>query len=156
MITFEPIGHILLEENRFFLELKPEFWPAVEGLEEFSHLQVFWHFNLYDTAENRRVLQCQKPYRNGPDSVGVFATRSPLRPNPMALTPCALIGIDKARHRLELNYIDAENNTPVLDIKPYEASLDRVRDIRSPKWASHWPQWYEESGEFDWSQEFNF
>jgi len=44
----------------------------------------------------------------------------------------------------------------VIDIKPYHPAVDRVKNVSTPSWCSHWPQWYEESGDFNWTDEFNF
>jgi tRNA (Thr-GGU) A37 N-methylase len=55
-----------------------------------------------------------------------------------------------------LAFIDAEDGTPVLDIKPYTPSLDRVENPIVPKWCAHWPKSVESSGSFDWSSVFNF
>lgn len=53
-------------------------------------------------------------------------------------------------------YIDANDGTPVLDIKPYTPGLDRVEKPGVPDWCCHWPESLEESGEFNWENEFNF
>lgn len=55
-----------------------------------------------------------------------------------------------------LAYIDADNGTPVIDIKPYTPSLERVENPSLPEWCSNWPNNVEESGDFDWSTVFNF
>ena len=55
-----------------------------------------------------------------------------------------------------LAYIDAENGTPVLDVKPYTPSLDRVERPDVPGWCAHWPKSAEASGDFDWEKVFNF
>lgn len=155
-VTFNPIGKVIIENGRYYVELDEKYFEAMLGLEEFSHIQVLCWFNLYDSPESRNYLVLDKPYKTGPDQIGVFATRSPVRPNPIALSACALIGLNKDNRRLEVAYIDAENETPVLDIKPYEPSEDAVRDVVMPAWCRHWPKCLEESAAFDWSKEFNF
>jgi hypothetical protein len=47
-------------------------------------------------------------------------------------------------------FMDAEDGTPILDIKPYHPSVDRIREVRVPAWCATWPQWYEDSATFDW------
>lgn len=47
-----------------------------------------------------------------------------------------------------------DDQTPVIDIKPYHPATDRVKDVRVPDWCSHWPQYYEENETFDWQAEF--
>ena len=155
-VAFNPIGTVKTEDGRYYIELEPQYTDAVLGLEEFSHIMVLWWCNLYDSPEARGYLVLDKPYKKGPDKIGVLATRSPVRPNPIGLSACVLAGVDRVRRRLELGYIDAENGTPVLDIKPYETADDTVRDVVMPPWCAHWPKCLEESGAFDWSGEFNF
>ena len=88
--------------------------------------------------------------------MGVFATRSPARPNPIALTTSEIINIDFTNGMIRVTFIDANDNTPVLDIKPYTPSFDRVETPGVPVWCSEWPKSTEASGCFDWGQVFNF
>ena len=88
--------------------------------------------------------------------MGLFATRSPVRPNPLALTTVHVLRIDYAKGLIQIDYIDANDGTPVLDIKPYTPSLDRVETPAVPEWCSHWPKSLEESETFAWEDEFNF
>lgn len=76
--------------------------------------------------------------------------------NPIALTAVQVIHIDHEKGILQLAYIDADDGTPVLDIKPYTPSIDRIEKPEVPEWCRHWPMSAEESGDFDWSAEFNF
>jgi len=154
-VLFEPIGRVTHENGRCYIRLKEEVFAAAQGLEEFSHIQVVWWFNLYDSAETRTCCVIDKPYRSGPESIGVLATRGPVRPNPIAITACEILRLDRGKHSVEVAYIDAENDTTVLDIKPYHPSADRVRDAKVPGWCAHWPGCLEDSGDFDWSREFN-
>jgi len=55
-----------------------------------------------------------------------------------------------------LYYVDAFDGTQVIDLKPYTPSIDRIENPGTPKWCSHWPKSYDESGDFDWDAEFNF
>ena len=88
--------------------------------------------------------------------MGIFATRSPVRPNPIALSTVEVTHINYEQGIIHIPYIDADHNTPVLDIKPYTPSLDRVENPRVPEWCSHWPKSLEESEQFPWEEEFNF
>ncbi|MCP4177093.1 MAG: tRNA (N6-threonylcarbamoyladenosine(37)-N6)-methyltransferase TrmO, partial [bacterium] len=97
-----------------------------------------------------------KPYKKGPDKVGVFATRSPVRPNPIALSLIYIINIDYDKGLIYIPYIDADIGTPVLDLKPYHLSTDNPASVSVPEWCSHWPKSIEQSGEFNWEAEFNF
>ena len=66
----------------------------------------------------------------------MLATRGPVRPNPIAVTACGLLAVDKHSGRIEVNYLDAEPGTPVLDIKPYHPSSDRIQDVVMPAWCA--------------------
>ena len=156
LVTFNPIGTVKIEDGRYYIELKEKYFEATLGLDEFSHIHVIWWFNLYDSAESRNYFVMDKPYTNGPEKLGVLASRSPIRPNPIAVTVSPLITLDKEKHRLEIGYIDAEGGTPILDIKPYHPSEDKVRDVVMPVWCRHWPDCIEANDGFDWSKEFNF
>lgn len=52
-------------------------------------------------------------------------------------------------------YSDAEDGSPVINIKPYHPAVDRVKDVVTPAWCSHRPKWNENSGDFNWADEFN-
>jgi tRNA (Thr-GGU) A37 N-methylase len=88
--------------------------------------------------------------------MGIFATRSPVRPNPIALSTSQIIHINHNKGIIQVAYIDANDGSPVLDIKPYTPSLDRVEAPGVPEWCHHWPMSIEQSGAFDWENEFNF
>lgn len=150
--TINAIGHIRAGEEGFYLEIAPEYWPALNGLDGFGHINVLWWLHLY--AEYREVLECDRPYKHAPDKVGIFATRAPVRPNPIALTTVAVMHIDHEQGRVYIPYIDAEDGSPILDIKPYHPCEDRVRDVKLPAWCAHWPQWVEDGEDFDWAAEF--
>lgn len=156
MVTFNPIGKVVRVEGRYYIELDAKYKDAALGLDEYSHIWAVWWFNLYDSEETRNCFTVDKPYKNGPEKVGVLSTRGSVRPNPVAITACAILGFDKHRGMIEVDWIEAEEGTPVLDLKPYHPSEDRVRDVMMPDWCAHWPKWREDSGDFDWGAEFNF
>ncbi len=151
-----PIGKIRVNETGMFIELESKYVPALQALDGFSHLNVIWWFSNTDREEMREVLEAPQPYKKAPEVMGIFATRSPIRPNPIALTAVQIIHIDYQASRIQIAYIDADDHTPVLDIKPYTPSLDRVENPVVPQWCSHWPKSLEESADFDWENEFNF
>lgn len=151
-----PIGKIKVREKGTFVELKDKYTSALKGLEGFSHLNVICWFDGSDNDEARNILEVPAPYKKAPQTMGIFATRSPVRPNPIALSAAQILNIDHKKGIIEIAYIDAEDNTPVIDIKPYTPSLDRVETPCVPEWCSHWPKSCEESGYFNWENEFNF
>ena len=150
------IGKVNVNEKGMFIELEQKYVPALKALDGFSHLNVIWWFSDFDSADARNILEAPKPYKKGPDAMGIFATRSPVRPNPIALSTAQVISIDYESGIIQVAYIDANNGTPVLDIKPYTPSLDRVEKPGVPAWCKHWPASTEQSGNFNWENEFNF
>ena len=150
------IGYVRNSDSGARIELLPEYAPALAGLEEFSHAMVVWWCHLLDSDEYRSIVSAGKPYVNGPDGLGIFATRSPVRPNPIAFSPAMITGHDVENGVIETPFLDAEDGSPVLDIKPYSPSIDRVRNATTPAWCSHWPATYEENEVFDWDAEFAF
>ena len=90
------------------LEILPEFEPGLTDIEGFSHLIVVWVFNRSEGYE-----LCGKPPCDD-RAHGVFATRSPRRPNPVALTTVELLG--REGPRLRVRGVDMLDGTPILDI----------------------------------------
>ena len=101
-------------------------------------------------------MEAEQPYKNAPGIMGIFATRSPARPNPLALTAAEVLQLDLKKGIIRIDYTDANDGTPVLDIKPYTPSMDRVESPKVPEWCGHWPKSREESADFAWENEFNF
>lgn len=154
--SIKSIGIVKADGEGFRIELEKEYAPAMAGLEGFSHLNILWWFSDCDTYVARSTLQEQSPYKSAPPILGTFATRSPMRPNPIALSCVAVTYIDAANATVGIAYTDANDGTPILDIKPYTPSLDRVEQPQTPEWCADWPKSYEASGIFDWEAEFNF
>jgi tRNA-Thr(GGU) m(6)t(6)A37 methyltransferase TsaA len=97
------------------LEVLPEFEAGLQDVEGFSHLYVLWVFDRSGRCE----LVGQPPSDDRPH--GVFATRSPYRPNPLGLTVVELLRREGAR--LHVRGVDMLDGTPVLDLKPYLSSV---------------------------------
>lgn len=96
---------------------------AREGLEGFSHLWVTFLFDQVPESETR--LRVRPPRLGGNDKVGVFATRSPFRPNRIGLSVCA---IETVFPTLRIQGVDIVDGTPILDIRPYVPYVDSVPD----------------------------
>src|SRR3954454_5756744 len=110
-----PKGPGTRHEANGVLEILPEFEVGLTHIEDFSHLFVIWVFNRSDGFE----LLGAPPGEETPH--GVFATRSPFRPNPIALTVVELLRRDGAS--LHVHGVDMLDGTPILDIKPYMSSI---------------------------------
>ena len=145
-VTFQmhPIGHVRSNGDRSHLEILEPYRPAMEALDRFSHVIVVWWANQLDTEEARNLMQCMPPYADG-EITGVFACRSPYRPNPVALSVCEMISVDAANGLIPVQYIDAEDGTPIVDLKAYFPVSDRVRQARVPEWCQDWPEWVEDA-----------
>ncbi|MDO5291804.1 MAG: SAM-dependent methyltransferase [bacterium] len=151
-----PIGTLSVSDSEAKIRIEKQYLAAITGLEGFGNLQVLWWFDHCDTFTCRSHLTEQKPYVHGPEVLGTFATRSPMRPNPIALSCVEITYVDLEQGIIGISYIDALDESPVLDIKPYTPSLDRVEKPEVPDWCRHWPDSVETSGDFDWINEFNF
>lgn len=152
----KPIGKVRVSAEGMFVEVDKQYIPALKELDGFSHLHIVWWFSKCDNEKARKVLTIHGPYKKAPAIMGTFATRSPERPNPVALSTVQLSYIDHVNGTIRLAYIDANDGSPVIDLKPYTPSLDRVERPDVPAWCGHWPKSLESSGAFDWETEFNF
>jgi tRNA-Thr(GGU) m(6)t(6)A37 methyltransferase TsaA len=103
---------------------------ALEGVENFSHLFVlFW---LHETSdEDRKRMKVHPRGRADMPLLGIFATRTPHRPNPIGLTRVKLLKIED--NVLTVQGLDAYHGTPILDIKPLD-SWDTTEDFKVPEW----------------------
>lgn len=154
--TVKSIGKVRVDDIGMRIELKKEFIPALTNIEGFGYINVLWWFDQSDYLDSRSKLVEKSPYKDSPDTLGTFATRSPERPNPIGLTCVYVTYLDCENGIIGLAFIDAEDGTPVLDIKPYTPSFDRVENPIVPRWCETWPENVETSGDFDWSTVFNF
>jgi tRNA-Thr(GGU) m(6)t(6)A37 methyltransferase TsaA len=102
------------------VELDPRWIEGLKGLDSVSHVIVLYWM---DKARRDLVFQAPRDYR---ERRGTFALRSPVRPNPIALSVARLLRIDG--NMLSIVGIDCVDDTPLLDIKPYFASTDSVPD----------------------------
>lgn len=115
--SMSPVGWVRKAGGKTFIEIEPRYRAALLGVDELSSLWVFWWFDRNDSPEQRAILQVHP--RGNPDNPlrGVFATRSPLRPNLIALTQVKVVAV--RGNLIEIDAIDAFADTPVLDLKPY-------------------------------------
>jgi len=130
--TLYNIGRIHNRDDSAWIEVESPYRDAMMGLEAFSHIQVLYWFHENDTLEGRNVLQVH-PCRNLDNPLtGVFATHSPMRPNLIALTLCRILKIDDLT--IFIDAIDAQDGSPLLDIKSYFPSDTGENEVVVPKW----------------------
>lgn len=142
LISLQPIGWVESPrkeiEDDFWggmlskLHLDPEqFQPeALEGLKEFSHLYVLFYMNQV----TKKVQGARRP-RNNPDwpEVGIFAQRAKNRPNPIGLTCCKVVEVENLTITVEA--LDAIDQSPLLDLKPYMKEYGPEGRIFQPLWS---------------------
>lgn len=146
--TFHAIGRVCSPlKEKFGLPRQPALVPelqaqieilppydrdeAFKGLDGYSHI---WLMAVFHLAQREQWSATVRPPRLGGNMrVGVFASRAPYRPNPVALSLCALHGINRHEGRLQLSVsgCDLVDGTPVIDIKPYLPYADSVESARA-------------------------
>jgi tRNA-Thr(GGU) m(6)t(6)A37 methyltransferase TsaA len=131
-ICLNPVGVVKKQGQRAWLEIKPEYAPALKGLEGFSHLWVFYWFHENDTPEERRTLQTHPRRDPANPLTGVFACRAPVRPNLIGFTACRIVKVEG--NVVEVADLDARDHTPILDLKPYIPNGDSIPEARTPEW----------------------
>ncbi len=139
------IGQVRREDGIIYLEILPDYHSALLELDHFSHLIVFGWIEQEVFPGYREVLTTRPPYAQEHLS-GVFATRSPFRPNPILCTVCKIETIDYTTGIVQIQDIDMFDETPIIDIKAYFPVTDRVRQAEIPAWLSGWPAWFPEEG----------
>ena len=112
----------LVEELRSTIVFEPEFRnpDTLRGIEDFSHLWLIWQFSEAVRAEWSPTVR--PPRLGGNTRIGVFATRSPFRPNSLGLSSVKLLGVEHTKEYgtvLHVGGADLMDGTPIFDIKPY-------------------------------------
>jgi len=136
MVDYEPIGYVRSpyeeeapfqprpDDAAFAVELEPEYADGLDDLGSFTYAYVL--FDLHRVEEYD--LSVTPPWRDD-DSVGLFATRAPRRPNGIGLSVVRILDVGDGR--IEISAIDAFDGTPVLDVKPYVDGLDAKGDANT-------------------------
>ncbi len=132
--TIKPIGYVRRIENSNYLEIFPKYWDATTHLDLFSHAIVLWWIDGMDTPETRSTVLANPPKNKGPIPSGVFSCRSPARPNPIGITIVKILALEKGDTRIKIDHMDANDGSPIVDIKPYLPSSDRVENAQVAPW----------------------
>ena len=152
-IAINVIGSVL-QKDGYAIKVNSGYRKALSGLREFSHVMVLWVFDK--AGWDGKTMVMPPPYKKLKHDIGIFATRSPFRPNPIAVSTCRILSVDEEEGLVFVDWIDAADKSPVADLKPYHPSEDIARDVSMPSWCTHWPSCREESADFDWEGEFTF
>ena len=132
-ICMNPVGIVIKQGQRAWLEISPEYTPGLKGLQDFSHLWVFYWFHGNDNPEERRTLQVHPRRDPANPLTGVFACRAPERPNLIGFTACRIIKVEG--NLVEVADLDARDGTPILDLKPYIPKGDSIPEATAPEWV---------------------
>jgi len=120
------VSKIELNGRRFSQE-------SMAGLQDFSHIQVVFYFHLVSPEEIQSGARHPGSRTDWP-KVGIFAQRTRLRPNRLGVSTCRLLRVDGLS--LSVLDLDAVDETPVIDLKPYVLEFGPKGDVRQPAWAS--------------------
>lgn len=142
IITINPIGYIRTEVEQkeiparrrdmiSQIKMKPEFIEAITGLDEYSHIFVLFWMHQVNQNEYQNIIHPRG--RSDLPLRGCLASRGRNHPNPVGLSVAELLELNG--DTLTVKKLDGFDNTPVIDIKPYD-DYDRVLDPRVPEW---WP-----------------
>jgi tRNA (adenine37-N6)-methyltransferase len=117
---------IVIDENQFTEDV-------LYGLEEFSHLEVIFHFHKVET---NKIEKGARHPRNNPDwpKVGIFSQRGKNRPNLLGMSTCKLLKVEGLTVTVE--GLDAIDGTPVIDLKPYMKEFAPREETKQPDWST--------------------
>ncbi len=131
-VTFEAKGLFKHIGGKGTLLMNNE-WKNKKAIKDYA--RVFWWFNQFEAKRYRNTLVCQPPYENAPRS-GIFATRSPVRLNPIASTVVKIV--DVQGNQFTVDGFDGFDNSVILDIIPYDPEKENIENAVIPEWLSHW------------------
>ena len=130
-VKTEAVGKEVRDKNVISqIVFREELIEALDGIEEFSHLFVLFWLHKIELKE-RDIMKVRPRGRSDMPLLGIFATRTPHRPNPIGLTRVKLLNVES--NVVTVQGLDAFNGTPVLDIKPFD-NWDTTEDFKVADW----------------------
>jgi tRNA-Thr(GGU) m(6)t(6)A37 methyltransferase TsaA len=143
-INLTPIGrvvsdieyrsHVKWETITSEVVIAPQWVEALDGIDSFSHILIVFYLHKV-SGESRSRLKVHPQGRKELPLTGVFATRSPVRPNPIGVTVVKLL--ERRENVLKVLGLDAYDGTPVLDVKPYLGREDWLKEATMPDWLPY-------------------
>ena len=140
-INLAPIGrvingveypnHVKWETITSEVVIAPQLVEALDGIDGFSHIVIIFYLDKVD-EDRHSLLKVHPENKEELPLVGVFATRSPVRPNPIGITAVKLL--EREENVLKVLGLDAYDGTPVLDVKPYLRRGDLIEEAATPDW----------------------
>lgn len=136
--TGENIGTYVFRNHKQYLKVNLDNVgnDQLEMIKNRMFIRVIWWFHRFDKADFRRTRVCQPPYNDAPKT-GVFATRSPVRPNPIASTIVKVNSVDVVNGYIEVEGFDGFENSPFIQLMGYSKE-DIVSDVSVPSWVANW------------------
>jgi len=127
------IGNVeSVKDNLSKIKIYEEYIEGLYRLSIFSHIIILYWFHNRDNEKDRSVLRVIPKMHKGAPEIGVFTSRSPSRPNPIGLCVTELSLIEGCV--LNVKGLDAEEGSPIIDIKPYLPRSDSVSIARVPNY----------------------
>ncbi|TKB10450.1 tRNA (N6-threonylcarbamoyladenosine(37)-N6)-methyltransferase TrmO [Desulforhopalus sp. IMCC35007] len=124
-------NHQRIKETVCDLVIAKEWQELLDGIEEFSHALVLYWPHLLDT-DRRRIKKVHPMGRKDLPLTGIFATRSPARPNPILVSVVKIV--EREKNILRVVGLEAVDGSPVLDIKPHVKSYDTLENPKLAPW----------------------
>jgi tRNA (adenine37-N6)-methyltransferase len=131
--SIQPVGKVVKRSGKTMLEIFPAFKDGLLGLDGFSHVQVYYWFDRNDSPDKRATLRVHPRGDKANPLTGVFATRSPVRPNLIGYSVCRIRSVEG--NKIIIENIDAFDGSPIIDLKPYMPASDCVPDASVPDWV---------------------
>ena len=149
MIQFNPIGVVKSPVTKMSqgnwgnvqseIQLNSDYMQGLKGLEAFSHVMVVFYMDRAAFSHSEHILRRPRGQEGMPE-IGVFAQRTKYRPNPIGITSVELLSV--VDNVITVRGLDALNDTPVLDLKPYMPIFDKVEDVKLPDWSDQFKEGY--------------
>ena len=138
----KPIGQFLNTQTGGIIKFQEteavsaaEISKCIQKMKAGTFVRVLWWFDRFDEKRYRSHLLCNPPYDNAP-RCGVFATRSPVRPNPLASTVIKVTAVDPHNRSISILGFDGFAGSMILQIMPHRES--EFGDVKVPEWVAHW------------------
>ncbi|MEM1525036.1 MAG: tRNA (N6-threonylcarbamoyladenosine(37)-N6)-methyltransferase TrmO [Nitrososphaerales archaeon] len=133
-----PIGVVEKCEGEIAkIRIYNDFIEGLERINDFSHIIIIGWLHLSDKEEKRKTIKVKPKRHLGAPIIGVFASRSPDRPNPIGLCVVELLKVEDST--LIVKGLDFFEGTPIVDIKPYVPRADCIINAKAPEWTLHGP-----------------
>jgi len=127
------IGYVIENDgNKAKIAIFNEYLEGLRRITDFSHLIILYWFHMRDNKKDRSTILVHPRGDPSKPLVGVFASRSPCRPNPVGLCVCRLLDI--RGDCIIVEGLDAFVDSPIIDIKPYIPRIDSVPSAKIPDW----------------------